>query len=49
MADARRASLLERHWAGRALAIGAVLSAAVSLWVASDTMRTDRMLLESSG
>ncbi|MHB1872495.1 MAG: hypothetical protein ACYCT1_16790 [Steroidobacteraceae bacterium] len=48
MADAKLPSLLERHWAESALAIGAVLIAAVSLWVAYDTMHTDRMLLESS-
>ena len=48
MAEAKLPSLLERHWAESALAIGAVVIAAVSLWVAYDTMRTDRMLLESS-
>ena len=48
MADAKLPSLLDRHWAESALAIGAVLIAAVSLWVGYDTMHTDRMLLESS-
>lgn len=48
MANTKLPSLLDRHWAESALAIGAVLIAAVSLWVGYDTMHTDRMLLESS-
>ena len=40
-------SLLERHWAESALAIGAVVIAAVSLWVAFDTERTNRELVAS--
>lgn len=40
-------SLLERHWAESALAIGAVIIAAVSLWVAYDTERTNRELVAS--
>jgi hypothetical protein len=41
-------SLLERHWAESALAIGAVIIAAVSLWVAVDTERTNRELVASA-
>lgn len=40
-------SLLERHWAESALAIGAIVIAAVSLWVAFDTERTNRELVAS--
>jgi hypothetical protein len=40
-------SLLERHWAESALAIGAIIIAAVSLWVAFDTERTNRELVAS--
>jgi hypothetical protein len=40
-------SLLDRHWAESALAIGAVIIAAVSLWVAFDTERTNRELVAS--
>lgn len=40
-------SLLERHWAESALAIGALVIAAVSLWVAFDTERTNRELVAS--
>lgn len=40
-------SLLERHWAESALAIGAVIIAAVSLWVAYDGARTNRELVAS--
>jgi hypothetical protein len=40
-------SLLERHWAESALAIGAIIIAAVSLWVAYDTERTNRDLVAS--
>lgn len=39
--------LLDRHWAESVLAIGAVVIAAVSLWVAYDTEKTDRELVES--
>lgn len=41
-------SLFERHWAESALAIGAVLIAAVSLWVGYDTMRTNRLLVAAA-
>ena len=41
-------SLLERHWAESALAIGAVVIAAVSLWVAVDAERTNRELVASA-
>jgi hypothetical protein len=41
-------SLLERHWAESALAIGAVIIAAVSLWVAFDSERTNRELVSSA-
>ena len=40
-------SLLDRHWAESALAVGAVIIAAVSLWVAYDTERTNRELVAS--
>lgn len=40
-------SLLDRHWAESALAIGAVIIAAVSLWMAYDTERTNRDLVAS--
>ena len=40
-------SLLERHWAESALAIGAVIIAGVSLWVAFDAQRTNRELVSS--
>jgi hypothetical protein len=41
-------SLLDRHWAESALAIGAVIIAAVSLWVAFDSERTNRELVASA-
>ena len=41
-------SLLERHWAESILAIGAVIIAAVSLWVAYDSERTNRQLVASA-
>jgi hypothetical protein len=41
-------SLLDRHWAESALAIGAVIIAAVSIWVAVDTERTNRDLVASA-
>jgi len=41
-------SLLERHWAESALAIGAVVIAAASLWVAFDSERTNRQLVASA-
>jgi hypothetical protein len=40
-------SLLERHWAESALAIGAIIIAGVSLWVAFDTEQTNRELVAS--
>lgn len=40
-------SLLDRHWAESALAIGAVVIAAVSLWVAFDAAQTNRELVAS--
>jgi hypothetical protein len=40
--------LLDRHWAESALAIGAVVIAAVSLWVAFDSERTNRELVASA-
>lgn len=39
--------LLDRHWAESALAIGAVVIAGVSLWVAFDSERTNRELVTS--
>ena len=47
MSDEGLPSLLDRHWAESALAIGAVVIAAVSLWVAYDTERTNRELVAS--
>ena len=41
-------SLLDRHWAESALAIGAVIIAAASLWVAVDSERTNRELVTSA-
>lgn len=41
-------SLLDRHWAESALAVGAVIIAAVSLWVAFDSERTNRELVASA-
>lgn len=41
-------SLLDRHWAESALAIGAVIIAAASLWVAVDAERTNRELVTSA-
>jgi hypothetical protein len=41
-------SLLDRHWAESALAIGAVIIAAVSLWVAFDSERTNHELVASA-
>jgi len=38
-------SLLDRHWAESALAIGAVIIAGVSLWVAFDAEQTNRELV----
>lgn len=40
-------SLLDRHWAESALAIGAIVIAGVSLWVAFDAERTNRELVTS--
>lgn len=41
-------SLLDRHWAESALAIGAVIIAAASLWVAVDAERTNRELVAAA-
>src|SRR5215469_6715449 len=41
-------SLLDRHWAESILAVGAVIIAAVSLWVAFDSERTNRELVASA-
>ena len=48
MADGKLPSLFQRHWAESALAIGAVLIAAVSLWVGYDTMRTNHQLVAAA-
>ena len=48
MADRRLPSLFQRHWAESALAIGAVLIAAVSLWVGYDTMRINHELVAAA-
>jgi hypothetical protein len=40
-------SLLGRHWAETVLAVGAVIIAGVSLWVAYDSERTNRQLVAS--
>ncbi len=48
MSEKRLPSLLDRHWAESALAIGAVIIAAVSLWVAFDSERTNRELVASA-
>ena len=40
--------LLDRHWAESLLAIDAVVIAAVSLWVAYDSERTNRQLVASA-
>lgn len=48
MSDKQLPSLLERHWAESALAVGAVIIAAVSLWVAWDSVRTNRELVASA-
>ncbi len=47
MSDRGLPSLLERHWAESALAIGAVVIAAASLWIAYDANRTNRQLVAS--
>ena len=47
MSDRGLPSLLDRHWAESLLAIGAVVIAAVSLWMAYDTERTNRQLVAS--
>lgn len=41
-------SLLDRHWAESVLAVGAVIIAAVSLWVGFDSERTNRELVASA-
>ncbi len=48
MADSKLPSLFNRHWAESALAIGAVVIAAVSLWVGYDTMQTNRQLVAAA-
>lgn len=48
MSEEKLPSLFSRHWAESALAIGAVLIAAVSLWVGYDTMRTNRELVAAA-
>lgn len=48
MSDEHLPSLLDRHWAESALAIGAVVIAAVSLWVAWDSVRTNHELVTSA-
>ncbi len=48
MTDRKLPSLFQRHWAESALAIGAVLIAAVSLWVGYDTMRTNHELVAAA-
>ena len=48
MAEKGLPSLLDRHWAESVLAIGAVIIAAVSLWVAYDSERTNRELVASA-
>jgi hypothetical protein len=47
MADKNLPSLLDRHWAESALAIGAVIIAAASLWVAYDANLTNHQLVAS--
>lgn len=47
MSEKNLPPLLDRHWAESALAIGAVIIAAVSLWMAYDTERTNRDLVAS--
>lgn len=48
MSNSKIPSLLERHWAESALAIGAVVIAAVSLWVGYDTLRTNGELVAAA-
>lgn len=48
MPDFKFPSLLDRHWSESALAIGAVLIAAVSLWVAVSTVRTNQKLVAAA-
>jgi hypothetical protein len=45
MSQSKLPSLLDRHWAESALAIGAIVIAAASLWVGYDTMRTNHRLV----
>jgi hypothetical protein len=47
MADKNLPSLLDRHWAESVLAIGAVVIAVASLWVAYDANLTNRQLVAS--
>lgn len=48
MPEKQLPSLLERHWAESALAVGAVVIAAASLWVAIDANRTNRQLIAAA-
>lgn len=47
MSDKSLPSLLDRHWAESVLAIGAIVIAAVSLWVAYDSQRTNQQIVVS--
>lgn len=48
MPDKSLPSLFERHWAESALAIGAIVIAAFSLWVAVDTERTNHQMVAAA-
>lgn len=48
MSDKSLPSLLERHWAESALAIGAVVIAAASLWIAVATEHTNRQIVAAA-
>ncbi len=48
MPDKSLPSLLDRHWAESALAIGAVVIAAASLWIAVATEHTNRQIVAAS-
>jgi hypothetical protein len=48
MAEPKLPSLFQLHWAESALAVGAVLIAAVSLWVGYDTVRTNHELVAAA-
>lgn len=47
MSDKGLPSLLNRHWAESVLAIGAIVIAAVSLWVVYDSQRSNRQIVAS--